>query len=127
MSAAACKPCSPGCVGAWDVTPRNPSGRFGLCHRLAYSGWTRMLLSPRMTLARVMGLLAFLALSVLSGASASSSAPGNVNWLSFGNTLDENRFSSLTQITPDNVSQMGRLFTFDLNKAVPGIKKGQQS
>ena len=34
---------------------------------------------------------------------------------------------SLTQITPGNISQLGRAFTFDLNKAVPGIKKGQQS
>ena len=36
-----------------------------------------------------------------------------MNWLNFGNTVNENRFSRLTQITPDNVSQLGRAFTFD--------------
>jgi PQQ-dependent dehydrogenase (methanol/ethanol family) len=50
-----------------------------------------------------------------------------VNWLDFGNTPNENRYSPATQITPENVTQLGRLFTFDLNKVVPGIKKGQQS
>ena len=45
----------------------------------------------------------------------------------FGNTVDQNRYSPLTQITPGNVDQLGRAFTFDLNKVVPGIKKGQQS
>ena len=50
-----------------------------------------------------------------------------MNWVDFGNTPNENRYSPLTQITPDNVSQLGRVFTFDLNKVVPGIKKGQQS
>ena len=49
------------------------------------------------------------------------------DWTNFGNTVDENRYSPLTQITPGNVAQLGRAFTFDLNKAVPGIKKGQQS
>ena len=53
--------------------------------------------------------------------------PRRANWTNFGNTVDENRYSPLTQITPGNVYQLGRAFTFDLNKAVPGIKKGQQS
>src|SRR6185437_16657574 len=48
-------------------------------------------------------------------------------WLSFGNTLDQNRHSPLTDITPSNIDQLGRVFTFDLNKAVPGIKKGEQT
>ena len=50
-----------------------------------------------------------------------------MNWPSFGNTLDQNRYSPLTQITPANVDQLGRAFTVDLNKFVPGIKKGQQT
>ncbi len=33
----------------------------------------------------------------------------------------------LTQITPSNVGNLGRAFTVDLNKFVPGIKKGQQT
>jgi len=81
-----------------------------------------------MTLARGTSLLALLTLTVLSGASAHGVAgPSTVNWLNFGNTVNENRYSPATQITPDNVSQLGRVFTFDLNKIVPGIKKGQQS
>ena len=50
-----------------------------------------------------------------------------MNWASWGNTVDQNRYTSLTQITPSNVDQLGRAFTVDLNKFVPGIKKGQQT
>jgi PQQ-dependent dehydrogenase (methanol/ethanol family) len=87
----------------------------------------------RLTLARATGLVALAALVVLGGASAhrtavkTRAAANPVNWLDFGNTPNQNRYSPLTQITPDNVGQLGRAFTFDLNKAVPGIKKGQQS
>ena len=64
----------------------------------------------------------------VSGAAANRAAtPGNTDWSSFGNTADQNRYSPLTQITPGNVGQLGRAFTFDLNKVVPGIKKGQQT
>jgi PQQ-dependent dehydrogenase (methanol/ethanol family) len=66
--------------------------------------------------------------ALVGGASArrSDTVP-TTNWLNFGNTVDENRYSPLTQITPSNVDQLGRVFTADLNKFVPGIKKGQQS
>ncbi len=69
----------------------------------------------------VVGVLVFAA-----GASARHTDT-NVNWVHWGNTADENRYSPLTQITPSNVNQLGRLFISDLNKFVPGIKKGQQS
>jgi alcohol dehydrogenase (cytochrome c) len=69
-----------------------------------------------------------LTLLICVAASASRRAAAvRGNWPSFGNTLDQNRHSMLTQITPANVDQLGRAFTFDLNKAVPGIKKGQQT
>jgi alcohol dehydrogenase (cytochrome c) len=85
-------------------------------------------MSSRRTLAGVTGFLVLVAMVLLTGASASRTADtANVNWLSFGNTADENRYSPLTQISTDNVSQLGRIFTFDLNRIVPGIKKGQQS
>jgi PQQ-dependent dehydrogenase (methanol/ethanol family) len=71
--------------------------------------------------------VAAVALVSVAGASAGPRASDTVDWPSFGNTVDQNRHSSLTQITPANVDQLGRAFTFDLNKAVPGIKKGQQS
>jgi PQQ-dependent dehydrogenase (methanol/ethanol family) len=62
------------------------------------------------------------------GASARRAAsPAAVDWSSFGNTVDQNRYSPLTDITPSNVDQLGRAFTVDLNKVVPGIKKGQQT
>src|SRR6476661_1501532 len=87
----------------------------------------------RMTLARATGLVALAALVTLGGASAhrtaatTRTAATSVNWLDFGNTPNQNRYSPLTQVTPDNVGQLGRVFTFDLNRIVPGIKKGQQS
>jgi PQQ-dependent dehydrogenase (methanol/ethanol family) len=71
-----------------------------------------------------------LAACLLLGGSASAvpaDSGATTNWLSFGNTLDQNRYSALTQITPSNVGQLGRAFTVDLNKFVPGIKKGQQT
>jgi alcohol dehydrogenase (cytochrome c) len=77
---------------------------------------------------RAIGLAGLAALTLLGGASASTVASGtSENWVLFGNTANENRYSPLTQITPNNASQLGRAFTFDLNKVVPGIKKGQQS
>ncbi len=67
-------------------------------------------------------------LGLLGGASATTRGSAiSENWLLFGNTPNENRYSPLTEINPGNVSQLGRVFTFDLNKIVPGIKKGQQS
>lgn len=71
----------------------------------------------------------FLALVLFTavGASAQPRASGDVGWLSWGNTVDENRYSPLTQIDAKNVGQLGRAFTIDLNKLVPGIKKGQQT
>jgi glucose dehydrogenase len=82
---------------------------------------------PRTTLLVTATALALLALA--GGASARRAAPAarNVGWLSWGNTVDENRYSPLTQISPSNVDQLGRAFTIDLNKFVPGIKKGQQT
>jgi alcohol dehydrogenase (cytochrome c) len=81
--------------------------------------------SIRLLMAVIVG---FGALTLLAGAASSTRATTtSENWLLFGNTPNENRYSPLTQINTDNVSQLGRAFTFDLNKAVPGIKKGQQS
>jgi PQQ-dependent dehydrogenase (methanol/ethanol family) len=74
--------------------------------------------------------LAFAAAGVLFaavGASAHRAAPGDFNWLHWGNTPDQNRYSPAAEITPSNVGQLGRTFIVDLNKLLPGIKKGQQS
>src|SRR3954471_16894690 len=86
------------------------------------------MLSRRVALARATVLLAALSLVVLAGASAQRTADAPpANWLLFGNTPNQNRYSPLTQISPDNVGQLGRVFTFDVNRVIPGIKKGQQS
>ena len=89
------------------------------------------MLSRRGALVGATGLLVIFFLIVLGGAAGASAhraadAPPT-NWLLFGNTPNENRYSPLQQITTDNVGQLGRVFTVDLNKIVPGIKKGQQS
>ena len=74
-----------------------------------------------------MGALSF-ALWCTGGAVAvSNGGYANTGWGGFGNTPDENRYSPLDQITTSNVNQLGRQFTVDLNKIVPGIKKGQQT
>ena len=75
-------------------------------------------------------VVAFAAAGVLFaavGASARHAAAGDANWVHWGNTVDENRYSPASQITPSNVGQLGRTFIVDLNKLIPGIKKGQQS
>jgi alcohol dehydrogenase (cytochrome c) len=76
---------------------------------------------------RLVVALGACALLVTGGATGSRLAAGDTNWLSFGNTVNQNRFSSLSQINESNINQLGRAFTIDLNKFVPGIKKGQQT
>ncbi len=64
----------------------------------------------------------------LAVAGAGSGAPLSPdNWSGWGNTPDQNRHSPLTAITPDNVSQLGRVFTVDFRKIDPNIKRGEQS
>src|SRR5918912_430776 len=84
--------------------------------------------NPFTAVVRTAVVVLLLLVLAVGGASAKRGASNpSPNWLSFGNTLDQNRHSPLTQITPGNLDQLGRAFTFDLNKAVPGIKKGEQS
>ena len=72
-------------------------------------------------------LVAAAACTLLTSASARTSAGENVGWLGFGNTPDELRHSPLTQITKSNVKQLGRLFTVDFRQIDPSIRRGQQS
>jgi PQQ-dependent dehydrogenase (methanol/ethanol family) len=71
-------------------------------------------------------LAACVVVGIAGGSARSSSTTGDVNWGSWGNTANQNRYSPLTQINDSNVSQLGRAFTIDLNQFVPGIKKGMQ-
>lgn len=56
-----------------------------------------------------------------------STAGGAGDWLSFGRTVDNNRDSPLTEITPSNVSNLKRAYNLDLFARDPDIKKGEQS
>jgi PQQ-dependent dehydrogenase (methanol/ethanol family) len=64
-------------------------------------------------------------LASASGGSRSSLA--DVGWGGFGNTPDQNRYSPLTQITPDNVSRLQRVYTVDFRTIDPSIRRGEQS
>ena len=72
-------------------------------------------------------LTAAAACTLLTSASARHGAGANVGWLGFGNTPDELRHSPLTEITKDNVSKLGRLFTVDFRAIDPSIRRGEQS
>jgi alcohol dehydrogenase (cytochrome c) len=61
----------------------------------------------------------------LSGATAAPVPDGD--WLGFGRTPDNMRHSPLAEITPDNVAQLGRVYTDDFRKIDPDIRRGQQS
>ena len=73
-----------------------------------------------------------------SGAALLVSAPGpgpaegaaparSANWLSWGRTLDQNRYSPLTQINRRNIGNLGRVFSVDFRQIDPTILRGQQS
>ena len=74
-------------------------------------------------------LVTTLAVAVLAGTSFSAPAPTIApgDWPSFGRTLDNNRYSPLTQITPGNVDQLGRAYTIDFLRVDPDTRRGQQS
>jgi alcohol dehydrogenase (cytochrome c) len=80
---------------------------------------------------RRIAALAALALTVLAAGSAASGArqaaiaPGD--WLGFGRTPDNNRFSPLDDITLSNVDQLQRAYTLDFQKLDPDVRRGQQS
>jgi alcohol dehydrogenase (cytochrome c) len=58
---------------------------------------------------------------------AGSGASGDVGWGGWGNTPDNMRYSSLTQITQDNIGQLGRMFTLNFRSVDPIARLGQQS
>ena len=72
-------------------------------------------------------LVAVAAGALLTSAAARTGAAGDVGWNGFGNSPNELRHSPLTQITPANVSQLGRLFTVDFRQIDPLVRRGEQS
>ena len=85
-----------------------------------------LLRSRRITLSMV-GVA--LALGVLVGPSTSATPPAVApgDWPAFGRTVDNNRYSPLTEITPQNVSRLGREYTLDFLRIDPDTRRGQQS
>ena len=72
---------------------------------------------------------AVLVLSVVlcAGGGAFAAEAPNGDWTGFGRTPDNNRHSPLTQIDAGNVARMGRVFTVDLRRIDPDVRRGQQS
>ncbi len=64
---------------------------------------------------------------LLASAGAHTNALANVGWGGFGNTPDENRHTSLTQINTSNVGQLGRAFTVDFHAIDSTVRRGEQS
>jgi alcohol dehydrogenase (cytochrome c) len=74
-------------------------------------------------------VLATAALAGLAGDSTSANVPAVApgDWPAFGRTVDNNRYSPLTEITPQNVAQLGRAYTKDFLVIDPDTIRGQQS
>jgi alcohol dehydrogenase (cytochrome c) len=66
-------------------------------------------------------------LAVVSGTAGGATSPAPVNWPAWGNTPDQTRHTTLTQIDKDNVSELGRLYTVDFRQIDPSIRRGTQS
>ena len=83
---------------------------------------------------RSVACLLTLALAAPSSAPSSASrrpptrrAVATGDWPAFGRTVDNNRYSPLTEITPANVDQLGRVYTMDFLAIDPDTRRGQQS
>jgi alcohol dehydrogenase (cytochrome c) len=61
------------------------------------------------------------------GGGGAVAADATGDWTGFGRTPDNNRHSPLTQIDRANVDRMGRVFTVDLRRVDPDVRRGQQS
>ena len=77
-------------------------------------------------------LIALAALLVRNTSSASLPPPRprqsrNGDWAAFGRTVDDDRYSPLTDITPANVGQLGRVYAEDFLAIDPDTRRGQQS
>jgi alcohol dehydrogenase (cytochrome c) len=75
----------------------------------------------------VVGLGCLAAATALAVGSAGGAATRTSDWPTFGGSIDSHRHSPLTDVTPANVTQLGRVFRIDFAKLDPSIKKGQQS
>ena len=58
-------------------------------------------------------------LAVAAGVAGGATNPESVDWAAWGNTPDQLRHTSLTQIDRSNVDRLGRLYTVDFRKLDP--------
>jgi alcohol dehydrogenase (cytochrome c) len=65
------------------------------------------------------------ALGLVTG--ASSAVGGAGDWLSWGKTTDQIRYSPLQDITKSNIDQVGRMFQVDFRVIDPRTRRGEQS
>ena len=70
--------------------------------------------------------VASIAVGIAWGASSAPPVAAG-DWIGFGGSSDNMRHSLLTDITPANVAQLGRVYTVDFKKIDPSIKIGEQS
>ena len=85
---------------------------------------------PRWARVSMVMAAVILVVSVSAGVALGRSdavAPPSGDWLAWGRTPDQNRYSPLTQITPANVDQLGRVYTVDFRQRDPDVRNGQQS
>jgi PQQ-dependent dehydrogenase (methanol/ethanol family) len=71
--------------------------------------------------------LTLLAVVLLVGRGGAGAADATGDWTGFGRTPDNLRHSPLTQIDRGNVDRLGRVFTVDLRRVDPDVRRGQQS
>ncbi|MDX6441724.1 MAG: hypothetical protein QOE43_1453, partial [Gaiellaceae bacterium] len=64
---------------------------------------------------------------LLASASARTNVSGDVGWAGFGNTPENLRHSPLTQISPGNVGQLGRVYTVDFRAIDANVRRGEQA
>src|SRR4051794_906635 len=70
---------------------------------------------------------AALAIATAAVAGALAASDGSSDWVGFGNGSENLRHSPASEITKENVGQLGRLYTVDFRKIDPTIRAGQQS
>ena len=66
-------------------------------------------------------------LAAAVGTAGGATSPESGDWAAWGNTPDQSRHTSLTQIDKDNVDKLGRLYTVDFRQIDPSIRRGTQS
>jgi alcohol dehydrogenase (cytochrome c) len=78
-------------------------------------------------LATLAAVVAAVGVTVGISTGATAAAIPDGDWVGFSRTPDGQRHSPLTEITPANVAELGRVYTDDLRKIDPTIKIGEQS